>query len=152
MQLVLIACRIKNYRSIFTFTSCKAFLKNKKISGTSLPTSFSEWFLKKNISIVIFYYLTNFHCLVSFTLWGIRQYVCCNCLLTRLLVTCKFSRLVRQYCSKLSKSESFSLRGKKLKITNYVGVINFPRKQLRIIFLREFITTGTNAFLFSLAM
>ena len=29
------------------FTSYKAFLKIKKKSGTSLPISFSEWFLKK---------------------------------------------------------------------------------------------------------
>ena len=30
-------------------TSYKAFLKNKKRSGTSLSVSFSAWFLKKNI-------------------------------------------------------------------------------------------------------
>ena len=39
-------------------TSYKAFLKNKKRSGIRLPASISAWFLKKNISIVIFYYLT----------------------------------------------------------------------------------------------
>ena len=39
-------------------TSYKAFLKNKKRSGICLPASISAWFLKKNISIVIFYYLT----------------------------------------------------------------------------------------------
>ena len=61
----------------------KLFLKNKEISGTSLPASFSAWFLKKSISIVIFYYLTKFHCLVAFTSWDIRQYVCWNNLLTR---------------------------------------------------------------------
>ena len=32
------------------FTICKAFLKDNKRSGTSLPTSFSKRFLKKNIS------------------------------------------------------------------------------------------------------
>ena len=37
------------------FTSYKAFLKNKKRSGTSLPTLFSAWFLKKNIYLVIFH-------------------------------------------------------------------------------------------------
>ena len=36
----------------FAFTSYKAFLKNKR-SGTSLPVSFSAWFLKKNISCYI---------------------------------------------------------------------------------------------------
>ena len=36
-----------------TFTICKAYLKNKKRSGTSLPVSFSAWFLKKNISYSI---------------------------------------------------------------------------------------------------
>ena len=65
-------------------TTYKAFLKNKKRSGTSLSASFSAWFLKKNISVVIFYYLTKFQCLVAFTSWDIGQFVYCNCLLTRL--------------------------------------------------------------------
>ena len=43
------------------FTLCKAFLKNKKRSGTSRPASFSAWFLKKNISLAIFYQLPKFH-------------------------------------------------------------------------------------------
>ena len=38
-------------------SSYKAFLKNKQRSGICLPASISAWFLKKNISIVIFYYL-----------------------------------------------------------------------------------------------
>ena len=38
-------------------TSYKAFLKNKEV-WNCLPASISAWFLKKNISIVIFYYLT----------------------------------------------------------------------------------------------
>ena len=37
-------------------TSYKVFLKNKKMSGTSLPASFSAWFLKKNISLAIVYW------------------------------------------------------------------------------------------------
>ena len=65
------------------FTSSKGFLKNKKRPGTSFPVSFTEWFLKKNIPFVIFYYLSNFHCLVVFTSWDITQYVYCNCLVTR---------------------------------------------------------------------
>ena len=71
-----------SYRSL-AFTSCKAFFKNKKRSRTSLPTSFSVWFLKKSY-LVIFYYVTRFHCLVASTSWDIGQYVYCNCLFTRL--------------------------------------------------------------------
>ena len=66
------------------FTSYKVFKKNKKRFRTGVPGSFSASFLKKNISIVIFYYLNKFHCLVAFTSWGIGQYVNCNSLLTRL--------------------------------------------------------------------
>ena len=43
-----------NYRPI-SFTSYKAFLKNKKRSGTRFPASFSAWFIKENISFVIFF-------------------------------------------------------------------------------------------------
>ena len=66
------------------FTSRKTILKNKKSSGTNLPALFSAWCLKKNIFLVIFYYLTKFHCLVALNSWDIGQYVYCNCLLTRL--------------------------------------------------------------------
>ena len=65
------------------FTSHRAFLNNKK-SGTSIPVSFSAWFLMRNISRVIFYYLAKFHCLVALISWDIGQYVYFNCLLTRL--------------------------------------------------------------------
>ena len=58
----------------FAFTSYKVFLKNQKRFRISLPTSFSTWFLKKNVFFVIFYYLTTFHCLVPFTPWDIGQY------------------------------------------------------------------------------
>ena len=37
------------------FSSNKAFLRNKKRSGTSLSASISTWFLNKNIYIFIFY-------------------------------------------------------------------------------------------------
>ena len=50
----------------------------------SLPVSFPAWFLKKNVSLAIFYWLTKFHCRVLLTLWEIGQYAYCNCLLTRL--------------------------------------------------------------------
>ena len=66
------------------FTLHKAFLKEKKRSGTSLPYSFSAWFLKENISLVMFYQLKKFHCLVILTSWDIGQYVDSNCMLTRL--------------------------------------------------------------------
>ena len=61
-QFVYIVCQVEGYRNILklryrapAFTSYKAFFKNKKRSITSLSASFSAWFLKKNISLVIFY-------------------------------------------------------------------------------------------------
>ena len=59
-------------------------LKNKEMFRISLSASFSAWFLKNNISLGTFYYLTKFHCLAVFTAWSIGQYVYCYCLLTRL--------------------------------------------------------------------
>ena len=41
------------------YTLYQGFLKNKKCSRTSLPASFSAWFLKKNKSLIIFYYLPS---------------------------------------------------------------------------------------------
>ena len=88
MHFVFIVCEVEDNRKWsklncrpLAFTSYKAFLKNKKRSGTSLPASFSAWFLKKYISVVILYYLTKFHCLVVFTSWDIVR---CNCLLISL--------------------------------------------------------------------
>ena len=62
----------------------KSFFKNNKRSGNSLLASISAWFLKKNISLIIFHQLAKFHCLVAFTSWDIGQYVYWNCLLTSL--------------------------------------------------------------------
>ena len=62
----------------------KTFLKNRKRFGTSLPVSFSAWFLKKISSHAMFYWLTTFHCLTAFTFWDIRQYVYCNYMLSSL--------------------------------------------------------------------
>ena len=59
-----------SYR-LLAFSWYKAFKKNKKRSVTSFPNSFSAWFLKKNISLVIFYYLSKFYFLVAFTSWDI---------------------------------------------------------------------------------
>ena len=88
---VFIVCQVEDYRKWLKlscrslgFTSNKAFLKNKKKFGTSLPVSFSAWFLKKNISLVMFFCLTKFQCLVAFTSWDIGKYMYCNSLLTRL--------------------------------------------------------------------
>ena len=77
-KMIKISCRP------FAFTSYKAFLKNEKRPGTSLPALFSAWFLKKNMLVVIFYYLTKFQCLFTFSSWDIGQYVYFNYLLTRL--------------------------------------------------------------------
>ena len=38
----------------------------------------------KKVSSVIFYYLTEFHCLVVFTSEDNEQYMCCNCLIPRM--------------------------------------------------------------------
>ena len=64
IHFVLIYVQIKGYLNILklrcrplAFTSYKAFLKNQKKSGTSFPVSFSAWFLKKNMSHVIFYFI-----------------------------------------------------------------------------------------------
>ena len=87
MQLVFIVCQGEDNRSIlklscrpFAFTSNKTFWKTKRSLETSLSTSFSAGYSKKNIHIVVIYYLTNFHCLVAFTCF----FMYCNCLLTRL--------------------------------------------------------------------
>ena len=62
-SLFFIAYQGKGYRNIvklscrsLAFTTYKAFLKNKKWSGTSLCASFSALFLNKNIYLVIFHF------------------------------------------------------------------------------------------------
>ena len=69
---VFIVCQVEDFGKWLklscgplAFTSSKAFIKNKKRSGTSLPVSLFTWYLKKNISVVIFYYLTKFQCLFT---------------------------------------------------------------------------------------
>ena len=54
---------IKTKLQNICFSLYKTFLKNKKTSGTSLPASFFAWFLQQDFSLVIFFYLTKFHCL-----------------------------------------------------------------------------------------
>ena len=91
IQFVFIVCQVDSYQNTLKlrfrslgFASYKVFLRNKRRSKTSLPSSFFAWFLKKNMSLVTFYKLTKFHCLIAFTSWDIGQYVYCNCLLIRL--------------------------------------------------------------------
>ena len=62
MKFVFIECEVEGHQNILklsckplAFTSCKAFLKNKKKSGTSPLAPYSALFLKKNIYLVIFY-------------------------------------------------------------------------------------------------
>ena len=57
----------------FTFASCKTFFEKKRC-GTSLPTSFSVWFLKENISHVMFYkpdQISSYNCLYFLRNWVI---------------------------------------------------------------------------------
>ena len=61
IKFVFIVYEVGGYQNILkltcrplVFTSYKAFLKNKKRSGTILLGLFSAWFLKKNISLVTF--------------------------------------------------------------------------------------------------
>ena len=61
MQFVFIECQIEGNRNILklncgplAFISYKAFIENKNRSRTRLPDSFSAWFLKKNIYLVIY--------------------------------------------------------------------------------------------------
>ena len=71
----LLYAKIEGYRTILKLScrpvacvSYKAFSKNKKRFWNSFHASFSAWFLKKNISHVIFYKLTSFHCLITLLL------------------------------------------------------------------------------------
>ena len=64
-------------RRPLAFTSYNVFFWEKS-PRPSLPSSFSAWFLKKNIYLIIFYEMTKFRCLVVFTLWDIGQHVYCN--------------------------------------------------------------------------
>ena len=79
IRFTFIVCQVKDYRNIlklsckpFTFTSYKAFLKNKKRFGTSLLASFSCYILfPDHIPDQLF---------SSFTSWGIGKYVYYNSL------------------------------------------------------------------------
>ena len=76
---------------VLTLVPSLLLLKNKKRLGTSLSASFSAWFLKKNISQVIFYQLTKSDFLVAFTSKYIERYVYCNYLSGYDGINCKIS-------------------------------------------------------------
>ena len=66
LHLFLLYIQVEVYKNILKlrcwsliFTLYKAFSKNKKGSETSLSSSFSTWFLKKNISHIIFYWVNS---------------------------------------------------------------------------------------------
>ena len=65
-------------------TSCFHQIESFFLKQKGFFASFSAWFLRKNITLVILYQQTKIHCLVVFNSWDIEQYVYYNCLLTRL--------------------------------------------------------------------
>ena len=79
----------------------KKVLNIKKRSETCLSTSFSAWFLKKNISPFLFYYMTKLH---HSSIW---HYVYCNYLLSSLWIH-KFFKL-------------FSNTTKRVKVKNWIS-------------------------------
>ena len=75
-------CQVEGYQNILklncrslAFKTYQVFLIRKKWSGTILSVLFSAWFFFKNVSIILFCWLTNMFCLLSFTLQGIGQYI-----------------------------------------------------------------------------
>ena len=70
---------------LLSFTSHKAFLKTKRFLEL-VCLSHAALFLKKIISLVIFYELTKFNCVVAFT---------CEILGNMCIVVCSLTRLCR---------------------------------------------------------
>ena len=118
MQFVLIACKkVEGCRNILklscrllAFTSHKAFLWNEKRSGTSLSASFWAWFLKKNISVVILYWLTKFHWLPLF--YEILGNICIVIFVNQVVTSLK---LTLTYMIKNSRQKDEYLRKKILR-------------------------------------
>ena len=86
-QFIFISCQVEGWLKIlkiscrpFDFTSYKAFLKNKRRSGTILSTSFSAWPFKDKISLSGCLYFMRYWaiCLFEFfvdhvvTLWILK--------------------------------------------------------------------------------
>ena len=86
---------------LLAFTSFKVFLRNKKGSEVSPPASFSAWFLKKNIYLVIVYYMTKFYGLVAFTSWVRYWAKCVLQLFICQLMTSKILKLILTFYSSL---------------------------------------------------
>ena len=61
------------------FYLIQSFLKNKKNSGTGIPTSFSAWFLKKNIYHALYINWTSFIAwlLLLLEIFGNTCIICC---------------------------------------------------------------------------
>ena len=108
--------RVKFYTVLY-FISCQDLVSG---SGSSLPASLSASFLRRMISLVIFYYLTKFNYLVVFPSWDIGQYVFGNCLLTRLWSHNVETKLIFQI-------KPFFLHDQKFKTKNW---ISWERKEL----------------------
>ena len=91
IQFVFTVCQVEGYQKILklscfplAFTLHKAFLKDKKRSGTILPTTFLHNFWRKTFILL---YSIKVLFLVAFISWDIGQYVYCNCLLNMCDVT-----------------------------------------------------------------
>ena len=72
----------KTYKTnvlITCFDLIWSFFQKTKRGIESLSISLSALFLKKNLSHIIFYWLTEFHCLIVFTSWdtGFTVIICC---------------------------------------------------------------------------
>ena len=91
IQFVFTVCELEGYQNILklncwrlAFTLHKTFLKDKKRSGTSLPTTFQHNFWRKKFILL---YSIKVYFLVAFISWDIGQYVYCNYLLNMCDVT-----------------------------------------------------------------
>ena len=91
IQFVFTVCQLEGYQNILklncwrlAFTLHKTFLKDKKRSGTSLPTTFQHNFWRKKFILL---YSIKVYFLVAFISWDIGQYVYCNYLLNMCDVT-----------------------------------------------------------------
>ena len=78
IHFILLCVQVKDYQNILKLscwplglTLYKAFSNIKKISGTSLPASFSAWFLKKNFSFLLTDQISLYDCLYFFRYWVI---------------------------------------------------------------------------------
>ena len=111
------------YRVSFYLWLIGSVLKHCKVPkyydhDCSLSVSYCAWFLNKNVSVVIFYWLTKFHCLIAFASWDIGQYMNCNCLLTgcdvrHFEVTSRFfcmTRKSRQKFKYLENEKAFKMK------------------------------------------